>query len=128
MRFCDSKSSGARWSEFAEEIFGTTWDVLWETADISYSGSAEVLAKKDGEDKYAVVSWYYGSCSYCDPWEDEPTEKAREEFNQLVSYFTGATLMNWIREAQSADTTQNYPPAKDKFNEWAKLLSTKCAA
>ncbi len=60
-----------RWEGEAEEALARAgYDLNVEKAGVDdYQGWGVVMAQnKDG--LFAVCSWSYGSCSYCDPYED----------------------------------------------------------
>jgi hypothetical protein len=84
MEWSNTEASKARWSEFAEANWGN-WDFIWEECRLDYQGDVAFIATKDG--KYVYCSWYYGSCSGCDPWEDMSTEKAKADFDNHAIYF-----------------------------------------
>jgi hypothetical protein len=105
MEWVSTQASQARWSEFAAANW-SDWDFIWEEVHLDYQGDAAFIATKDG--KYVYCSWYYGSCTGCDPWEAMPTEKAKADFDTHAIYFDS------LEELVTWGSTVNYG---DSFDE-----------
>lgn len=66
MKWTETVANGCRYGENAGNIWGD-WEVLWESSEADYSGSADFVAYKDG--LFVLYDWSYGYCSGCDEWE-----------------------------------------------------------
>lgn len=71
------------WEDVAEEAMKSQG---FELVDIEvtkdYQGYGVVLGRKGG--LYATLSWSYGSCSYCDSYEDMSEEERLQAFVELI--------------------------------------------
>jgi hypothetical protein len=107
-KFEECNVYGCRWSELFAKLIGG-WYILYESGEPDYQGSAEVLAYKDGQ--FYFVEWSWGSCSYCDPWEDLEESKIMEEISRDSMYFPDAALFySWITMLKSTNDNK-----ADKF-------------
>ena len=63
-----SETARCRWGDEAMDAFNAP-KILWEDSHADYQGHAKFF----GWTGAAVVfyEWTYGSCSGCDPWEDQ---------------------------------------------------------
>lgn len=80
-----------RWEDEAEEAVG---GVIVDRAGIDdYQGWGALLSKRS-EDDWAVISWSYGSCDLCDPYEEmryynsDGLERVIEAMKDLVEEFS----------------------------------------
>ena len=74
----------------------------WKVRDVSgiadYQGWGVLLLHKVGDDlgqkdRWATLGWSYGSCNYCDGYEDQNTstpEACAAVFGELIEEFTSA--------------------------------------
>ena len=62
-------------------------EVIFSTGTDDYQGSVAIVARLD-DGRWLHYDWSYGSCSGCDAWEDEPTEKVTAEIAK------GAAIMD----------------------------------
>ena len=100
-KFDESETAKCRWSEFAAELIGD-WDVVWENSVADYQGSAAILACNGT--MFRMIEWSYGSCSGCDPWEDEPEDAVRKDFAQCMMEFKDVSiLLNYLENLYSTD-------------------------
>lgn len=88
VKFSDSTAVECRWSEFVSELFHD-WEIIWDASENHYQGEVKFLAHKEG--RFAYLTYNYGSCSGCDPWEDLPEDEVRADFKNLVEYFENVT-------------------------------------
>jgi hypothetical protein len=88
MDWDNTEASKCRWSEFFAPVFKNT-DIIWDGSSNDYQGFGKVLAEVEnyGDTSYVYAEWAYGSCSGCDGWEGEPTEKCIKEAMSCVSRF-----------------------------------------
>lgn len=103
--FRDSKAcADARWSELVARLIGD-WHVLWEEVEGDYQGSAQVLAHSGG--RFCFVGWEWGSCSYCDPYEDMTEDAALAEIRRDSMFFDDVeSLRRWIAMLRETSDTK----------------------
>ncbi len=81
-----------RWQETAENVLRNAQYEIVDVDGVSdYSGWGCVLAKK--ESTWATLSWSYGSCSWCDGYEDMSEEDRHQAFSELID--------NWSSEEEA---------------------------
>ncbi len=76
-----------RWEETAEEAMKSQgFEVIASDGQDDYSGYGVTLGRKEG--LYATLSWSYGSCSWCDHYEDMSPEERLQAFVELIDTWT----------------------------------------
>ena len=83
------KGSGARWEEQAfMALLAAGYPTTVDAAGVAdYQGWGVRLHKHEWNGKHAVLAWGYGSCSGCDPYEDEPPKEIAKQFIDLIQEF-----------------------------------------
>lgn len=65
-------NNSCRWEELVEKVLRPI-EVLFYAGEADYQGSAAVLVRR-ADGMIVAYEWSWGSCSGCDPWEDELEE------------------------------------------------------
>ena len=86
MKVSEHEQIGGRWSEYATSGV-EDWEVVFASEDGDYQGSCEFIARSPDGSQYMETAWSWGSCSGCDPWEDEPHEVVEAEFLANREYY-----------------------------------------
>ena len=109
MNWDDTVASCCRWAEAAEPLF-EGYHIMWEDSEDDYQGHAAVLGKMG--DSYRYLEWYYGSCSGCDPWEDEYSVSCFDDDSGDKEAALTAKLTEHMRETCMID-----------FHTWDSLVT-----
>jgi hypothetical protein len=89
-----------RWSEDIESILGDYGTILASQVNNDYQGDCKYLI--DLGDRYAIAEWSWGSCNYCDPYEDMSSEERRKELASCITYVdTKEKLLAYIENIES---------------------------
>jgi hypothetical protein len=108
MRLRESVAAQCRYGEEALDAFGPESELIWESSESDYQGSANILIRTpDG--RFAHFEWTYGSCSGCDEWEarDLTPEEVTMVMRETAAWFDDeATLARYL---EGADAEQRYP-------------------
>lgn len=120
----DTIASRCRWGEYAEELI-ENWDILWEDSESGWEGAACVLAYRMGQFRY--ISWFYGSCSGCDIFEDMKEEEIREAFKRNMLHFDDVNKfcfwINMLRSTGDDKAEQFITAISSIFNDGVDWLN-----
>ncbi len=86
------------WAEYVEPHF-EGWTVVAENSYIDYQGSASVLAVRGN--RVRLIQWDWGSCSYCDPYEDMSKDERTQAFSKLLMTMTISEFRSMVAKLSS---------------------------
>lgn len=116
-----------RWSGYA--IMGLEdAEVVYWRGEADYQGSCEYIVKIDtwGSPEYVEFAWSYGSCSYCDGYEDMSENERIKVFVNGRNSYSKDTLrvygQNMLRE--NPDPDDDYGWSKPHQKALAILAET----
>lgn len=76
-----------RWESDAEAALERAgFKVVERDGTDDYQGWGALLAT-DSKGRWATLAWSYGTCSYCDSYEDLSDEELEAEFDQSIEIF-----------------------------------------
>lgn len=90
---------GGRWHETVAAAL-PDGEVLFSSGNEDYSGQVAIVAKLDDGD-WLFYAWSYGSCSGCDPWEDEPIENVKEDIRLGAKVMSPQEFYVFLENCQS---------------------------
>lgn len=96
MKVKDSTAYKCRWSE--EFLKGLEeFEVVKDNSESDYSGKVDLICYDLSSDSYIYIQYYYGSCNYCDGYEDMPEEQLEEERVRLTFTMSPIEFLTWLK-------------------------------
>lgn len=97
-KMSETVSVNCRWYHIASQIMeGHT--IIWEDSNADYQGTVSILGVKNN--KFKWLEYSYGSCNYCDSYEDLSEGDVLKAFETLAMNFSSVnTFLKWLKTLQ----------------------------
>ena len=90
-----------RWYHTVKEAL-PDGEILASVGTNDYQGSVAIVARLD-DGRWLHYAWSYGSCSFCDPWEEEDEAVVKDEILKGAAVLDCEAFLRYLMSAADSE-------------------------